>query len=732
MSLYHELKRRNVFRVAIAYLAGSWLLVEVSETLFPVYGLSDAAIRMVVTLLAIGFPLLLIFSWVYELTPEGLKLEKDIDPSVSVTHHTGKKLDRIIIVLLALALSYFAFDKFVLEPARVSDLVEETAQQARSDALVESYGDKSIAVLPFVNMSADPEQEYFSDGISEELLNLLAHIPELRVISRSSAFSFKGKDIPIPTVAEQLNVAHVLEGSVRKAGNRVRITAQLIEARSDSHLWSESYDRELDDIFVVQDEIAAAISEALKMKLALAAGEVVKPTAIKAVNTDAYDAYLQGRELIHRRGQENMEGAVRHLERSLRLDDNFAPAHAQLAIATMLLTSIVASPPDEAIRTAIRHLDRAQALEPDLAEAHAGRALLARFANDPESTVKHARQALASNPNYIDAMHWLLQALSDLGRFKEADAIEKQMLEIDPLSIIGRVHYASGLMFRGRIKEAHELANQMLAQSLHAGYRVHAQTSLWYEGKIAESLSWALKEPEGNIYVIYAFELVGEYDEARRVKHRFTYWADVVEGRWDEAIRATQRNLHLNPDGRGAIADAAEVLYHTGHIDEALPLYERLLDFVPEGQPIPGWGSLAMTMRLALARRKAGDEEGAQAIAQIASQGHAAGRADGARNQFQDLAKAMIAAFEHDLDHAIAALTSAIQRGLRIPNYIDDPIFEDLRDEPLFIALQQELDAILAAEHDKVLQLICFNNPAPADWQPMPETCEGVEEQRAP
>ena len=182
-------------------------------------------------------------------------------------------------------------------------MVEETAQQARSEALVESYGDKSIAVLPFVNMSDDAGNEYFSDGISEELLNLLAQIPGLRVISRSSAFFFKGKDIKITDVARELNVVHVLEGSVRKAGNQVRITAQLIDGRSDTHIWSDTYDRELDDIFAVQDEIAAAISVALRMKLKLVAGEVVQPEAIKAANTDAYVAYLQGRELIRGRGQ---------------------------------------------------------------------------------------------------------------------------------------------------------------------------------------------------------------------------------------------------------------------------------------------------------------------------------------------------------------------------------------------------------------------------------------------
>ena len=545
---FGELKRRNVFRVAIAYLAGSWLLVEVSETLFPIYGLSDAAVRLVVTLLAIGFPLTLIFSWVFELTPEGLKLEKDIDPSVSVSHHTGKKLDRIIIVLLAFALGYFAFDKFVLEPNRVADIVQETAQQARSDALVESYGDKSIAVLPFVNLSADPEQEYFSDGISEELLNLLAKIPELRVISRSSAFTFKGKDIAIPKVAAQLNVAHVLEGSVRKAGKRVRITAQLIEARSDSHLWSESYDRELDDIFAVQEEIAAAIGDALEVRLALVAGDAVQPTAIKTTSSGAFDAYLRGRELIYRRGLANLQEAVRQLERSLRLDDNFASAHAQLAIANALLPGYDDSTlPIKARRTAVFQLDRAQALEPDLAEAHGGRALLA-LDDDPESAIAHARKALTSNPSYVDAMIWLRLALRQLGRYGEADASLRQILLADPLSIIGRYSYARLLSGTGKIAEAHEVADQLLEQSKRMGNWAHADTSLINEGKIAESLSWALRG-QVEIHVMAAFIRVGEYDEARRINDDTqNFFVDLAEGRFDEAIPAAQEKMLLDPD----------------------------------------------------------------------------------------------------------------------------------------------------------------------------------------
>ena len=311
---FDELKRRNVLRVAIAYLVVSWLLIQVADTIFPAYGLPDSALTILITILAIGFVPVLVLAWAFELTPEGVKRDQDVDRSTPASLAAGKNLDRLIIVVLALALGYFAVDKFVLGPARDVELVEEATLQGRAQALAESYGEKSIAVLPFINMSSDPDQEYFSDGISEELLNLLAQIPELRVISRSSAFSFKGKNIAIPTVAEQLNVAHVLEGSVRKVGNRVRITAQLIEASSDSHLWSQSYDRELDDIFAVQDEIASAVVAALKLTL------LGPALHVKETDPEAYTLYLQARHLLLQIREEHIPQAEALVRRALELD----------------------------------------------------------------------------------------------------------------------------------------------------------------------------------------------------------------------------------------------------------------------------------------------------------------------------------------------------------------------------------------------------------------------------
>lgn len=741
MSLFNELKRRNVFRVAIAYLAAAWLLTEVAGTLFPMFGLGDAPARIAVIILAIGFPLFLVFSWVFEFTPEGLKLETDIDRTAALTRKSGKQLDRIIIVLLALALGYFAFDKFVLEPARVAEIVQETAQQARSRALVESYGEKSIAVLPFVNMSADPDQDYFSDGVSEELLNLLAQIPELRVISRSSSFSFKGRDISIPEVAAALNVDHVLEGSVRKAGSRIRITAQLIEARSDTHLWSETYDRELDDIFAVQDEIAAIIGDSLRTELVQADGQPASPTSIKTASLGAYEAFLRGREFLHLRERENIEQAIALLEHSVQLDEGFAPAHALLANATMLQSAYARVDWEAAMQTAALHLERAQAIEPDLAEAHAGRALLALNYEDEESAIEHAQKALQANPNYTDAMNWLYLALSGLGREEEAEATIKRMVATDPLTIPGRYNYADLLARAGRFEEARAQADRLVVYSPGRGSAAQASIS-FYKGDVAEALAWTLQaqalDTMGlNLHVALplGFAWIGEYAEGRRIPEQFTVWVEFADGAPDRAIQITRESMQTWPELEAVFsAHLADLLYLAGRFEEALPVYEHFFKVVTERQIYPWefhlYGCLAeLEMRLASTRRILGDEEGALAAAQSARQEQSKYRSVWMHSSWLHRADAMIAAFDQKPDAVVKSLKLAIGNGHRSPWFLDSPIFDDIKLDPGFIAVQQELDAILEDEHHKFLQTICFDNPVPDDWQPMPETCKGVMEQ---
>ncbi len=459
--LFEELKRRNVLRVAIAYLAVSWLLIQIVETLFPIFGRSDALVRLVVILLIIGFPLILIFSWLYELTPDGLKLERDVDRSRSVVHHTGKKLDRAIIVVLTLSLGYFAFDKFVLDPARDAEREETVAKQARSDALVESYGDKSIAVLPFVNMSDDADNEYFSDGISEELLNLLSKISQLRVISRSSAFSFKGKGIAIPALAEQLNVAHVLEGSVRKVGNRVRITAQLIDARSDTHLWSETYDRTLDDIFATQDEIAARV--VAQLKLTLLGNETL---SVRKTDPEAYALFLQARYL---RLQDNPEAYVKALhlyQESLAIDPDYPPALEGLAEMYVYHGLFGLLPVGEASRLARQTIDRAIAIDPDFAVGVAGLGWIAiLYDHDMAAAARHFERALMLDPTDLDIIDGVAYVAEAIGRLDTALAFREYAVARDPAGPVG--HFDLGLIYLKLGRPDDAATNVRTALALH-------------------------------------------------------------------------------------------------------------------------------------------------------------------------------------------------------------------------------------------------------------------------
>ena len=333
--------------------------------------------------------------------------DHEVDRSQSIAPQTGKKLDRLIMLMLALGLGYFAFDKFVLDPSR--DIARELiiSQQARSEALVERYGDKSIAVLPFVNMSSDPEQEYFSDGISEELLNLLAKIPELRVISRSSAFSFKGKDLDIPTVASQLQVSHVLEGSVRKAGNKVRITVQLIDARTDTHLWSQTYDRELDDIFAIQDEISGKVVEQLRLTLLEAAPQARK------TDPEAFNLFLQGRFFLDQFTQESLEKASEFYQGALDIDPEYPPALKGLAEVYANRAAQGLLPLQESVETAWRLVRKSAELDPYYADAWAGIGSMYQYYEHDLNAAAHSfERAVQLGPNQgsIDSNHHAIQS----------------------------------------------------------------------------------------------------------------------------------------------------------------------------------------------------------------------------------------------------------------------------------------------------------------------------------
>jgi TolB-like protein len=420
-------------RKTIAYTVAAWLLIQVTDIVFPRIGLPDSAVTLVIALLAIGFVPALIFAWAFEMTPEGIKREKDVDRTQSITPQTGRKLDRVIILVLAVVVAWFLIDEYYLEPQQM-DVSTAEVTPAVDEAVESTDMAKSIAVLPFVNMSADAENEYFSDGISEELLNVLVKVSTLHVASRTSSFSYKGKDTPISQIATELKVDNILEGSVRKAGNRVRITAQLINANSDRHIWSETYERELDDIFDIQEEISGSIVAALKVALNVEEKSAIDRGVRPTENTEAYELYLQGRFAWRQRQEENIRKSIDLFNQAIALDPDFARAWEALAVAWAVLPSWSDTSNAEASSQAKPAAINALQLDPALSEA---RAVLAEVAFDNHrwaDGIEQYRQAINSDPRNPTLNQWLGEAFGYLGFNAQALEHLQVAYELDPTS----------------------------------------------------------------------------------------------------------------------------------------------------------------------------------------------------------------------------------------------------------------------------------------------------------
>ncbi|HKE45460.1 MAG TPA: tetratricopeptide repeat protein [Steroidobacteraceae bacterium] len=460
MSFYSELKRRNVIRVAVLYAVASWVLLQVGELLFNALGVPPWGVRLLFALLLLGLPLALIFAWVYELTPEGLKREQDVVREASVTAHTARKLDLIVIVLLLCAVGLVVADRFrgragtASTPAPTSPAAMTMPPSAASAV--------SIAVLPFVNMSEDKANEYFSDGLTEELLNVLANVQGLRVIARTSSFAYKGKDAKIADVAHDLNVDNVLEGSVRKAGVRVRITTQLIRASDSSHLWSETYDRDVNDIFAVQDEISKEVVDALKVRLLQAKASVQETGGTHA--PDAYEAYLQGRFQKNKgEGEDSLRAALAAFEEAIRIDPGYARAYVGKAGTLTSLASNAYMPYDTGFKQSRDASMRAIELAPDLAEAYLTLGFVQAADLDVAAATISAEHALQLNPGSFDVQQSYAGFQSSLGNHEAAIAAAKKAIELDPLAPQAYLALASALTNARQYEKAEAVARRAVA-----------------------------------------------------------------------------------------------------------------------------------------------------------------------------------------------------------------------------------------------------------------------------
>ncbi len=469
MGLLSEVRRRNVDRMAVLYVVAAWLIMQVAEVLISLLVLPPAIGPVTFIVLAIGFPIALAFSWFYELTPEGLALEKDVDRAKSVTHITGRRMDFIVMAILAAAVVVFAYDKWWLRPAAGE------FQPPRN----------SIAVLAFADMSPGLDHEYLSDGVSEELLNLLAKIPELRVISRTSAFYYKDKDIRLTDVARELNVAHILEGSIRKIGDQIRITAQLIEARSDTHLWSETYDRELGDIFEVQDEIAAEVVQQLKISL------LGEPPELKETDPQAYALILEARHLNRKGTPEDWNRAVELIEQALALDPAYAAAWDSLASIYISQANNSIRPVEEGYAQARKAAQQALALDPTHARAHARLGwIAAHHLGDLAQAAQHYEHALDLDPTNTRILFSAASLANSLGRLELTIALEEYGLARDPLDAVAHNNQGDSYLSAGRLDDA--IASFLTALTLspdYVGAQYRVGVALLLKGESGKALA---------------------------------------------------------------------------------------------------------------------------------------------------------------------------------------------------------------------------------------------------
>lgn len=516
-----ELKRRNVLRVAVLYAIVGWLVIQIADILIPALRIPAWTLTFIILIVALGAPIALVLAWAYELTPGGIKRTPDVVDSAPTPPRTGRKLDFAIIGVLVAVLAYVVIDNYVL--------------QDRPDSTPSRSAVASIAVLPFIDLSAAGDQEYFTDGISEEMLNLLAHVDGFRVAGRTSAFSFKGRNEDLRLIGAKLGVDNVLEGSVRKQGDQIRVTAQLVKVADGYHVWSDTYDRKLDDIFAIQTEIATqVVAELRKTLLGTGARAAVEPVGkpLPTSSVEAYSHYLRGQYLLRPRSREGMEAGLNEFERALELDPDFAQAHVGIANSLLLLESYKQRSLTSVEPRVSKAIERALELDPNAGEALALRALLLRAKGGPASEqLPLLERAVSLSPSDSQARNWLAQAYGGVGRAEDEVRTFERAYEIDPLEPVILQNYALATHRRGQRAEAQRLVDE-LAVLLPASARLYSTRHqlAFQDGDMAGRVRWgsaaARLDPRS---AIAQFELSVAYSDLGDVERGDRHASNMLE-----------------------------------------------------------------------------------------------------------------------------------------------------------------------------------------------------------
>jgi TolB-like protein/lipoprotein NlpI len=439
-TFFGELKRRNVYKVAVAYAIVGWLLVQIATQVFPFLEIPNWVVRLVIALVAIGFPIALVIAWAFEITPQGIERTETADAMPTAAGQKKHAWIYVVVIATGISVALFFLGRYT---------AGNTASAARTE-----FPTKSIAVLPFDNLSRDPDNAFFAEGVQDEILTRLAKVADLKVISRTSTQRFKSAPDNLPQIAKQLGVMHILEGSVQKANDQVRVNVQLINALTDAHLWADTYDRKLIDIFSVESEIAKTIADTLQAKLS--GSEKQMMAAAATTDTTAYELYHKGRSLWEKRSGDNIPKAIAFYEQAIARDPNYALAYAGLAKAYILLPFYAGADRLAASSKAKDAALKALRLDSNLAEAHAALGKVLFFSEiDLPGAMREYKRAIELQPNDATAHHWFgNDSLAALGRFDEAIAEGKRAIELDPLSTVINVDLGETFYYAHRYDEA--------------------------------------------------------------------------------------------------------------------------------------------------------------------------------------------------------------------------------------------------------------------------------------
>lgn len=599
---------------------------------------------------------------------------------------------------------------------------------------------KSVAVLPFLNLSPDPEVSFLADGVSEEILNQLAQFPDLLVIARTSSFTFRDKDVDIATIGQQLNVAHVLEGSVRIESGMARVTAQLVSTDDQAHQWSRTYDRPLDSIFDLQKGIARDVAQQLQVKLADAIDDAAQPA--HTPHPEAYEAYLRGQYLMAQRTRQSMRGAMSEFRNAVELDPDYAAAHAGLALATRFLSGTVygSLPKSEGLARARSHAERALELDPELAEAHAALGFVLATATTPtmDEAIAHLRRAVALNPNYADGAMWLGGILFQRGEYQEAFDLQERALRSDPLSRVAISNYFLAMMDRGRYEEAEKVLEKLasLAPGLHRLQLVtfRGRGGQWAEAALA-SLEAKLEEPgDSRLDTELAIRLaaMGLDENATALTHVEQPLVFELLGR-PLAIVEAHEQLQAE-QGLGTTQEwvLGRALAATGEFEQALAYLEDNWSHM-QGVVAPPWFDANSVLALISARRASGKDPGVDAL--VSALKESARRYHDAGVVLCDISScvafetAIAAYLAEDRQSAVSLLTKAVSSGYLIPPNV--AYLQFLYADPELAPVFERQRAHVLGERQKFLQAICPDNPYAAVWQPVEGTCETDPEAQA-